>query len=95
MRFIEHDDLVRVNCGCWDFRCRFAPVLKGMKAVQGRVTCPPRTTDRKSINVARVPGACKHVLAVFQILMDAGIVRTRAQPIYKEIDLTKGVWINL
>ena len=93
MRFIEHDDLVRVNCGCWDFRCRFAPVLKGMKAVQGRVTCPPRTTDRKSINVARVPGACKHILCVFEVLMGAGVIRTRAQPLAREIDLVKGIVI--
>jgi hypothetical protein len=93
MRFIEFDDEVKVNCGCWDFRCRFAPILKGMRALQGRVTCPPRRTARKSINVARVPAACKHILCVFQVLMDGGIIRTRAQPLSKEIDLTGGIVI--
>ena len=93
MRFIEYDDLVRVSCGCWDFKCRFAPVLKGMRAVQGRVTCPPRATDRKSINVARVPTACAHILAVFEVLMDAGVIVTRAYPRASEIDLTRGIVI--
>ena len=91
MRFIESDDDVRVSCGCWDFRCRFAPVLRELRAVQGRVTCPPRRTDRKSINVARVPSACSHIFAVFEALMKVGVIVTRASPRYKEIDLTGGI----
>jgi hypothetical protein len=93
MRLIEYDDMVKVNCGCWDFRCRFAPVLRGMRAVQGRVTCPPRRTARKSINVARVAAACKHILCVFETLADGGILRTRVQPLAREIDLVKGIVI--
>jgi hypothetical protein len=93
MRFIEQDDMVRVNCGCEDFRCRFAPILKRMTALQGRATCPPRRTTRKSINVARVPSACKHIFAVFEALIDAGVIVTRAYPRAREIDLTKGLVI--
>ena len=95
MRFIEVLDEVKVKCGCWDFQCRFARVLKSMDALIGDVRCPQRKTDRKSINVARVPGACKHILAVFELLMDAGVIRTRVQPSRKVIDLVKGVWIRV
>jgi hypothetical protein len=95
MRFIEVYDEVKVKCGCQDFQCRFAGVLKSMGGLIGDVRCPPRKTDRKSINVARVPGACKHILAVLEILSDVGVLRTRVQPSRKVIDLVKGVWINL
>jgi hypothetical protein len=95
MRFIEVDDEVRVKCGCMDFQCRFARILKGMNALIGSVHCPPRRTTRKSINWARVPSACKHILAVFEILVLAGVLRTRVQPSKKVIDLAKGVWINV
>jgi len=95
MRFIEVYDEVKVKCGCQDFQCRFARVLKSMDALIGDVRCPPRKTDRKSINVARVPGACKHILAVFEVLMEAGVIRTRVQPSRKVIDLVKGVWVRV
>jgi len=95
MRFIELNDEVRVRCGCMDFQCRFARVLKGMNALIGGIHCPPRRTMRKSINWARVPSACKHLLSVFEILMDAGILKTRVQPSKRVIDLVKGRWINV
>jgi hypothetical protein len=95
MRFIEVYDEVKVKCGCQDFQCRFARVLKSMDALIGDVRCPPRKTDRKSINVARVAGACKHILAVLEILSDLTVLRTRVQPSRKVIDLVKGVWIRV
>jgi hypothetical protein len=95
MRFIELDDEVRVKCGCKDFQCRFARVLKGKRALIGGIHCPPRRTMRKSINWARVASACKHILAVFEILMDAGVIRTRVQPSRKVIDLVRGRWVNV
>ena len=100
MRFIEVFDEVKVRCGCKDFQCRFARVLKRMDALIGDVDCPPPKTDRrlvrrKPMNVARVPGACKHILAVFEILMDAGVIRTSVQPSKRVVDLVKGVWVNV
>jgi len=95
MRFIELNDEVRVRCGCMDFQCRFARILKGMNALIGGVHCPPRKTMRKSINVARVPGACKHLLAVFEVLAEASVLKTRVQPSKRVIDLVKGRWINV
>jgi hypothetical protein len=95
MRFIELNDEVRVRCGCMDFQCRFARVLKGMNALIGGIHCPPRRTMRKSINWARVPSACKHLLAVLENLAEAGVLRTRVQPSKKVIDLVKGRWINV
>lgn len=91
MRFIEVGDEVRVKCGCMDFQCRFARVLKGVRALVGGIHCPPRRTMRKSINWARVPSACKHILAVFELLADVGVLRTRVQPSKKVVDLVKGV----
>lgn len=95
MRFIALDDEVRVRCGCMDFQCRFARVLKGRNALIGGIHCPPRRTMRKSINVARVPSACKHLLALLENLAEAGVLRTRVQPSKRVIDLVKGVWINV
>ena len=95
MRFIELDDEVRVKCGCKDFQCRFAKILKGKRALIGGIHCPPRRTMRKSINWARVASACKHILAVFEILADAGVIRTRVQPSRKVIDLVRGRWVNV
>jgi hypothetical protein len=95
MRFIEVYDEVRVRCGCKDFNCRFARVLKDKRALIGGIHCPPRRTMRKSINWARVASACKHILAVFEALMDAGVIKTRVQPSRKVVDLVKGVWVNV
>jgi hypothetical protein len=95
MRFIELNDEVMVRCGCMDFHCRFARVLKDRKALIGGIHCPPRRTTRKSINWARVPSACKHLLSVFELLAEATVLRTRVQPSKKVIDLVKGVWINV
>ncbi len=95
MRFIELGDEVRVKCGCMDFQCRFARILKGKNALIGGVHCPPRRTTRKSINVARVASACKHILSVFEVFADAGVLKTRVQPSRKVLDLVKGVWINV
>jgi len=95
MRFIELNDEARVKCGCMDFQCRFAGVLKGRRALIGGVHCPPRRTLRKSINWARVAAACKHILAVFEILADVGVLRTRVQPSRRVVDLVRGVWLNV
>jgi hypothetical protein len=95
MRFIELDDEVRVKCGCMDFQCRFARVLKGMRALIGGIHCPPRRTLRKSINWARVASACKHILAVFEVLVDAGVIKTRVQPSRRVIDLVRGIWVRV
>jgi hypothetical protein len=83
--------LVRVRCGCGDFKNRFAPVLKQQRAVQGPVALPRRTTDRKSQNVARVATVCKHLFAVFEALIRAGVLVSMAHPLRREIDLTKGI----
>jgi len=91
MRLIEVDDLVRVRCGCADFKNRFVPILKQRRAVQGPVALPRRTTDRKSQNVARVATVCKHLFAVFEALMRAGVLVSTAHPLRREIDLTKGI----
>jgi hypothetical protein len=95
MRFIEVYDEVRVKCGCMDFQCRFARILKDKRALIGGIHCPPRRTMRKSINWARVASACKHILSVFEALADAGVIRTRVQPSRKVIDLVKGRWVNV
>jgi len=39
--------------------------------------------------------ACKHVLSVFELFTDAGVLKTRVQPSRRVIDLVKGVWINV
>jgi len=92
MRLIDPSDEVRLYCTCKDFQCRFSWVLKSMRALQGRVTCPRRTTHRKSQNVGRVPSACKHIFSVFELLVKNRVIVSRVSQRASEIDITSGLW---
>jgi hypothetical protein len=92
-QFLPTDSEVRVYCTCMDSNCRFAKVLKAKKAWQGNISCPPRRTNRKSINVGLVPAICKHVIAIVELLMRGGVISNKLSS-GKEIDtLVKGVYI--
>jgi hypothetical protein len=92
MRLIDPSDEVRLYCTCKDFQCRFAAVLKSMKALQGRVTCPRRMTQRKSQNVGRVPSACKHIFSILGLLIKNKVIISRVSQRASEIDITSGLW---
>jgi len=92
MRLIDPSDEVRLYCTCKDFQCRFAAVLKSMKALQGRVTCPRRMTQRKSQNVGRVPSACKHIFSILELLVKNRVIVSRVSQGVSEIDITSGLW---
>lgn len=70
------DHNVKVRCTCLDFFHRFAQYNNTDKSLVGRAPRPYRrvTTDRPSVNPTRVPGACKHILRVFDELESAGLV---------------------
>ncbi len=67
---------VKVRCSCLDFRFRFADYNSQDKSLVGRP--PPlyqrKTTTRPPANPARVPGMCKHLLKLVQMLQQYGLV---------------------
>jgi len=93
MRLVDPSDEVRLKCTCQDFQCRFAKVLKSMKALEGEVTCHLKGTGRKSQNVGGVPSACKHIFAVLEILVRNKILVSMVSSRAREIDTTSGLWV--
>jgi hypothetical protein len=93
MRLIDPSDEVRLRCTCQDFQCRFAKVLKSMKALEGEVMCHRKGTGRKSQNVGGVPSACKHIFAVLELLARNKILVSLVSSRAREIDITSGLWV--
>jgi hypothetical protein len=93
MRLIDGNDEVRLKCPCQDFQCRFAEVLKSMKALEGEVMCHRKGTGRKSQNVGMVPSACKHIFAVLELLARNKIFVSLVSSRAREIDITSGLWV--
>jgi hypothetical protein len=93
MRLIDGNDEVRLKCTCQDFQCRFAEVLKSMKALEGEVMCHRKGTGRKSQNVGRVPSACKHIFTVLEILLRNKILVSMVSSRAREIDMTSGLLV--
>lgn len=67
---------MQVTCSCLDFRFRFANYDKTSGNLFGK--SPPlyvrRTTDHPSPNPTKLPGACKHILALYKSLIQLNIV---------------------
>lgn len=72
-----NDHNVKVRCGCLDFHFRFANYNSQDKSLVGRP--PPlyirKTTTRPPANPSRVPGMCKHLLALVETLQGSGLVK--------------------
>lgn len=67
----------KVRCSCLDFYYRFAFHNSGDNSLVGRA--PPlyhrKTTNRPSVNPNAVPGLCKHLLKLVEILQGSGLVK--------------------
>jgi hypothetical protein len=67
----------KVRCSCLDFYYRFAFHNSGDNSLVGRA--PPlyqrKTTNRPSVNPGSVPGLCKHLLKLVEILQGSGLVK--------------------
>ena len=67
---------VKVRCSCLDFRFRFADYNSQDKSLVGRA--PPlyqrKTTTRPPVNPTGVPGMCKHLLKLVDMLQQYGLV---------------------
>ncbi len=95
--FISPQDEVRVWCNCEDFFYTFWEVLRNRRAVAGPFKPPRKIVKgvrivKKPRNVAKVEGACKHLFAMFEALVDAGLI-TSAWRSGREIDLTRGWYV--
>lgn len=67
---------VKVRCNCLDFHYRFANYNSQDKSLVGRP--PPlyqRKTNRPPVNPTQVPGMCKHLLKLVQMLQRYGLVK--------------------
>ena len=67
---------VKVRCNCLDFHYRFANYNAQDKSLVGKP--PPlyqRKTDRPPVNPSRVPGMCKHLLKLVEMLQRYGLVK--------------------
>ncbi|TFH11190.1 MAG: hypothetical protein E4H14_01160 [Candidatus Thorarchaeota archaeon] len=67
----------KVNCSCLDFHYRFAKLNYSADALVGNP--PPlyqrKTQTRPPANPARVPGICKHIIRLVDMLKQQGILR--------------------
>lgn len=67
----------KVRCSCLDFYYRFAFHNSGDNSIVGRA--PPlyhrKTTNRPPANPSAVPGLCKHLLKLVEILQGSGLVK--------------------
>lgn len=67
----------KVRCGCLDFYYRFSFQNSGDRSLVGRA--PPlyqrKTTTRPSVNPTNVPGLCKHLLKLVEMLHGSGLVK--------------------
>jgi hypothetical protein len=67
---------VKVRCSCLDFHYRFANYNAQDKSLVGRP--PPqyqKKTNRPPVNPAQVPGMCKHLLKLVEMLRGYGLVK--------------------
>lgn len=68
---------VKVRCNCLDFHFRFANYNSQDKSLVGRP--PPlyhrKTTTRPPVNPDKVPGMCKHIIALVQQLQKYGLIK--------------------
>jgi hypothetical protein len=67
---------VKVRCNCMDFHYRFANYNSQDKSLVGKP--PPlyqRKTNRPPVNPLQVPGMCKHLLKLVEILQRYGLVK--------------------
>lgn len=69
---------VKVRCNCLDFHFRFAHYNSPDKSLVGRPPPPyvRKTTTRPPVNPMQVPGMCKHLLKVVEVLEENGLVIT-------------------
>lgn len=68
-------NLIKVRCSCLDFRFRFANYNKRDMSLVGPP--PPRyvpKTNRPPVNPHQVPGMCKHILKILDVLADDGVL---------------------
>jgi len=67
---------MRVRCDCADFYWRFAAYNAKDKSLDGRSPKPYQAkTNRGPVNPQQVPGMCKHLLKIIEVLKDNGAVR--------------------
>lgn len=67
---------VKVRCNCLDFHYRFANYNSQDKSLVGKP--PPlyqRKTNRPPVNPDQVPGMCKHLLKLVEMLRRYGLVK--------------------
>jgi hypothetical protein len=67
---------VKVRCSCLDFHYRFANYNSQDKSLVGRP--PPlyqKKTNRPPVNPLQVPGMCKHLLKLVEMLQRYGLVK--------------------
>jgi hypothetical protein len=67
----------KVRCNCLDFHYRFSWHNKNDNSLVGRAPLPYRrkTTNRPSVNPTAIPGLCKHLLKLVEILQGSGLVK--------------------
>lgn len=85
--FISSDTEVAVYCGCEDFRHTFSYWLKQSGSLTGRVKPYRRkTTWWKPRNIGKIKSMCKHIFAVLEELLDAGLISDKGY-LKRELDL--------
>lgn len=74
---VLQDHNVKVRCSCLDFYFRFAVWNFNDNSIVGRAPKPYRrtTTTRPEANPDHVPGLCKHLLKLIEVLRQDGIIR--------------------
>lgn len=72
-----HSHNVKVRCSCLDFYFRFATWNSTDKSLVGRPPAPyiRKTNDRPEVNPDHVPGMCKHLLKLVQMLRNNKLVQ--------------------
>jgi len=68
---------VKVRCNCMDFHYRFANYNSQDKSLVGKPPPPyVRKTDRPPVNPDQVPGMCKHLLKLVEMLQRYGLIKS-------------------
>lgn len=66
----------KVNCSCLDFHYRFAVWNDNSDALYGDAPSPyVKKTDRPPVNPKKIPGMCKHIIEVFNTLINDKIIK--------------------